>query len=162
MSENPYYRASSILKINKRFIYRKTHVRLPMIHKYIFSWFGLLIIAMINGAFRDLAYKPFLGELLSHQVSVGIGISLFGLFIWYLSNRWPLSSSNQAWAIGFIWLSMTVAFEFLFFHYARGVPWSVLLHDYNILEGRVWVLVLVWVTIAPWLIWRWNTRRKDS
>jgi hypothetical protein len=129
-----------------------------MIRKYIVGWFGLLMIAMVNGALRDLVYKPFLGDLLSHQVSVVIGILLFGFFIWFLIKRWPLSSSSQTWIVGFMWLCMTVAFEFLFFHYARGVPWSVLLHDYNILEGRLWILVLVWVTIAPWLMWRWNRK----
>jgi hypothetical protein len=129
-----------------------------VIRKYILCWFGLLIIAMINGALRDLAYKPFLGDLLSHQVSVAIGITLFGFFIWYLSKRWPLSYSSQAWTVGFIWLGMTIAFEFLFFHYVRGVLWSVLLHDYNIVEGRMWVLVLVWVTIAP-TIFRWQQNK---
>ena len=129
-----------------------------MIRNYIVGWFGLLMIAMMNGALRDLVYKPFLGDLSSHQISVVAGILLFGFFIWYLSKRWPLSSSSQTWIVGFIWLSMTVAFEFLYFHYARRVPWSVLLHDYNILEGRLWILVLVWVTIAPWLMWRWNKK----
>lgn len=129
-----------------------------MIRKYIAGWFGLLIIAMMNGAFRDLVYKPVLGDLMSHQISVLAGILLFSIFIWYLSKRWPLSSSSRAWMIGFLWLSMTVAFEFLFFHYARGVPWSVLLHDYNIIEGRLWILVLVWVTIAPRLMWKGNRK----
>jgi hypothetical protein len=129
-----------------------------MIRKYIAGWFGLLIIAMLNGALRDVVYKPFLGDLSSHQISVVVGILLFGVFIWYLSKRWPLSSSRQTWIVGLMWLCMTVAFEFLFFHYARGVPWSVLLHDYNILEGRLWILVLVWVTIAPWLMWKWNRK----
>jgi hypothetical protein len=133
-----------------------------MIHKNISGWFGLLVIAMINGALRDLIYKPFLGDLLSHQISVASGIILFGFFIWYLSKRWPLSYSSQAWIVGFSWLGMTVAFEFLFFHYVRGVPWSVLLHDYNILEGRLWILVLVWVTIAPQLMWKWNMKYKGS
>ena len=129
-----------------------------MIRKYIAGWFGLLIIAMMNGAFRDLVYKPVLGDLMSHQISVLAGILLFSIFIWYLSKRWPLSSSSRAWMIGFLWLSMTVAFEFLFFQYARGVPWSVLLHDYNIIEGRLWILVLVWVTIAPRLMWKGNRK----
>ena len=129
-----------------------------MIQKYIAGWIGLLIIAMMNGVLRDLVYKPFLGDLISHQISVLAGILLFSIFIWYLSKRWPLSSSSRAWMIGFLWLSMTVAFEFLFFHYARGVPWSVLLHDYNIVEGRLWILVLVWVTIAPRLMWKWNRK----
>jgi hypothetical protein len=132
-----------------------------MIRKYLLCWFGLLLIAMINGALRDLVYKPFLGDLLSHQVSVLMGITLFGLFIWYLSTRWPLLSSRQAWIIGVSWLGMTVAFEFLFFHYVRDVPWSVLLHDYNILEGRLWILILVWVTIAPRLMWTWNRKEEN-
>jgi hypothetical protein len=129
-----------------------------MIRKYIVGWVGLLMIAMVNGALRDLVYKPFLGDMLSHQVSVVIGILLFGFFIWFLIKRWPLSSSSQTWIVGLLWLCMTAAFEFLFFHYARGVPWSVLLHDYNILEGRLWILVLVWVTVAPWLMWKWNKK----
>ena len=127
-----------------------------MIRKYIAGWFGLLLIAMLNGALRDLVYKPLVGDLSSHQISVGVGILVFGVFIWYLGKRWPLSSSSQTWIVGFLWLGMTVTFEFLFFHYARGVPWSILLHDYNLLEGRLWILVLVWVTIAPRLIWAWN------
>jgi hypothetical protein len=129
-----------------------------MIRKYMIGWFGLLIIAMINGALRDLVYKPLIGDLSAHQVSVAIGIILFGLFIWYLTKCWPLSSSRQAWIVGFMWLSMTEAFEFLFFHFVRGVPWNVLLYDYNILEGRLWILVLLWVTIAPWLMWRWKRK----
>jgi uncharacterized membrane protein YdcZ (DUF606 family) len=129
-----------------------------MIRKYIAGWFGLLVIAMVNGALRDLLYKPYVGDLLAHQISVVTGITLFGVVIWYFVKRWPFTASHQAWTIGFMWLGMTVAFEFLFFHYVRGVPWSVLFHDYNIFEGRVWILVLLWVTIAPWVIWRWRKR----
>lgn len=132
-----------------------------MIRKYILGWFGLLVIAMINGAIRDLVYKPSLGDLSSHQISVVVGVILFGFFIRYLEKRWPLSSSGQTWIIGFMWLCMTVAFEFLFFHYARGVTWITLLHDYNILEGRLWILVLIWITVAPRLVWRWNKNQKN-
>jgi len=131
-----------------------------MIRKYFLGWFGLLLVAMINGAIREGVYKPYVGDLPAHQISVFTGIMLFGLFIWYLTNRWTLSSSRQAWIVGVMWLGMTVAFEFLFFHYARGVAWSVLIHDYNIFEGRLWILVLTWVTVAPWLMWKWNERRR--
>lgn len=30
--------------------------------------------------------------------------------------------------------------------------WSMLLADYNLFAGRLWPLVLVWVTIAPTLL----------
>jgi hypothetical protein len=129
-----------------------------MIHRHILGWFGLLVIAIVNGAIRDFIYRSYLGDLLAHQVSTGIGIILFGIFIWYLNKRWPLASSHQAWTVGFIWLGMTISFEFLFFHYVRNIPWEVLVHDYNIFEGRVWILVLVWTTIAPWVMWRWSKK----
>jgi len=34
----------------------------PIMRKYILGWFGLLVIAMINGALCGLVYKPFLVE----------------------------------------------------------------------------------------------------
>jgi hypothetical protein len=53
-----------------------------------------------------------------------------------------------------MWLGLTVAFEFLFGHFARGLSWKELLHDYDILSGRLWVLVLLWITVAPYLCYR--------
>jgi hypothetical protein len=125
-----------------------------MIWKYILGWFGLLIVAMINGGVRDALYKPAVGELAAHQISTLTGIILFGLVIWWMTRLWPIASSQRAWTIGLIWLVMTVAFEFLFFHYVAGHSWGELLNNYNIAEGRVWVLVLLWTLIAPYMFWR--------
>ena len=52
------------------------------------------------------------------------------------------------------WLGLTVAFEFRFFQYARGHCWAELLANYDLSQGRVWVLVLVWVALAPYLFFR--------
>lgn len=32
-------------------------------------------------------------------------------------------------------------------------PLSQVLHDYNLAAGRVWVLFLIWLTIAPWVFY---------
>jgi hypothetical protein len=64
-------------------------------------------------------------------------VFLFGLYIWILLRLGKPTSSNQALTIGFMWLGLTVALEFLFFHYVMGHPWSRLLHDYNVFAGRV-------------------------
>lgn len=53
--------------------------------------------------------------------------------------------------VAVLWVSMTVAFEFGFGHFVAGRPWAVLLADYNILQGRIWVLVPVTVASAPYL-----------
>lgn len=117
--------------------------------RYTFAWFLLLIVAVANGTLRDWVYKNSLGELRAHQLSTFIAIMLFATVVGGLSRVWKLESASQAWTVGFIWLALTLAFEFLFFHYVAGKPWNVLLHDYNIMEGRVWILVVIWTTIAP-------------
>lgn len=131
-----------------------------MILKYLFGWFMLLVTAVINGAIRDGVYKEYVGDLAAHQISTLTGITLFALVMWWMARRWPISSSTQAWGIGFMWLAMTLCFEFGFFHFVVGHPWSKLLHDYNILEGRVWVAVLVWTFMGPYVFFRIERHNK--
>ncbi|HCV44354.1 MAG TPA: hypothetical protein DGH68_12775 [Bacteroidetes bacterium] len=129
-----------------------------MIWKYVLSWFGLLIVAMINGGLRDALYRSAVGELAAHQISTLTGIIFFALLIWWMTRLWPIESAQQAWAIGIIWLVMTVCFEFGFFHFVAGRPWSELLEAYNVLAGQVWVLVLIWVLIAPYVFYSFARR----
>lgn len=125
-----------------------------MLLRYTLAWFVLMIAAIINGAIREAVYKNSLGDLRAHQLSTLTGIILLGVVIWALSRIWPLASAKQTWTVGFIWLAMTIAFEFLFGHFVAGHPWSKLLQDYNIFAGRVWPLVLIWTTIAPYVFYK--------
>jgi hypothetical protein len=125
-----------------------------MILKSTIAWVPMVLIAIANGAIRQLGYGKLLGELSAHQLSCLTGIMLFLLYTWSLSLYWPLESSRQAFTIGSIWLILTIAFEFLFMHFGAKVPWGKLLQDYNILEGRLWVLVLFAVFMAPYVVFR--------
>ncbi len=116
----------------------------------------MLFIAIINGAMRDGWYGKHMSELRAHQVSTLVGSVLMGIFIWFLSRTWKLESVEQAMSIGSIWFCLTVAFEFLFGHFVGHHAWSRLLQDYNLLKGRVWVLFLVWITVAPYVFFRLN------
>jgi len=129
--------------------------------RYTLLWIPLIFIAIANGAIRDGTYKNSLGELGAHQLSTLTGIILFGIYIWAIGLKWRLESSRQAVAVGCIWLALTVAFEFLFFHYVAGHPWSVLLEAYDILGGKVWVLVLIFVAVAPYLSYLIHSRRSN-
>ncbi|KPL14434.1 MAG: hypothetical protein AMS26_10730 [Bacteroides sp. SM23_62] len=129
-----------------------------MIAKYILVWFVLVIVAIINGIIRNEVYKDSLGDLHAHQLSTLTAIALFGLVIWGFTHLWKITSAQQAWAIGFIWLGMTILFEFIFGHFVMGHPWSRLLHDYNIFQGRVWILVLIWTTIAPYVFYKLSAK----
>lgn len=121
---------------------------------YTASWLGMVILAILNGAMREKVYGKFMGELTAHQLSTLAGIILFGVYIWILTGMFRIESSRQALLIGGIWLIMTTLFEFGFGHYVMGHPWNRLLHDYNILKGRVWSLMLIWTFVAPYAFFR--------
>jgi hypothetical protein len=123
--------------------------------KYVLAWFPMVAIAIANGVLRESWYGQHLSELAAHQLSSLSAIVLFGIYIWFVVARfWPPASNAQAIGIGLLWLVMTIAFEFLFGHYLAGHSWERLLHDYNLLAGHVWLLVLAWVAVAPYLFRR--------
>jgi hypothetical protein len=122
--------------------------------KYVLAWIPIVFIAIANGAFRESWYGKRLSELQAHQISTVTGVLLFGVYIWVLLRLRRPESAGQALTIGLVWLGMTVAFEFLFGHYVAKRSWSDLLHDYDLCAGRVWLVVLVWVTVAPYLFYK--------
>lgn len=125
-----------------------------MILRYVLAWIPMIFIGIINGIVREATYGKYLSELRAHQVSTVTGVLLFGLYIWLLARLWRFESLAPAVTIGCIWLGLTVAFEFIFGHYIAGHSWSKLIADYNILAGRVWIVVLIWIAIAPMLFYR--------
>jgi hypothetical protein len=125
-----------------------------MAFRYLLAWFAMLVVAMINGALRDLTYGRQLSELLANQLSSLSGIILLGVVMYLYVRRWPPASSRQAWFIGLFWMALTVAFEFLFFHYVGGHAWPELLENYDIVHGRLWPLILLWVAVAPYVFHR--------
>ena len=122
--------------------------------KYLIAWFVMLLVSVVNGALRQFTFGKYVDETSAHQISTVIGIFLLGIVIWAYVRRYPPSSGLQALWIGLLWMGLTVAFEFLFFHYVDGRSWSELLANYNLFEGRVWVAVLAWVAIAPYVFFR--------
>ena len=120
-----------------------------MLGRYVAVWPLLFGIGFVNGTIRELSYGRWLGELPAHQVSSLTLAVLFGFCVWVLMKRWRLESTAQAAAVGLIWMVLTAGFEFGFFHYVMGYSWERLLRDYDVTEGRVWPLVLIWVAACP-------------
>lgn len=121
---------------------------------YVLLWFLLLIVAIANGLLREATFGKTLPELRAHQLSTLIGSIVMGISIWAIIRIWPPASANQALLIGLAWLILTVSFEFFMGLVLRKRPLSEVLADYNLRAGRVWVLLLLWITLAPWLFYR--------
>jgi hypothetical protein len=124
--------------------------------KYFAAWLVMLLVSIANGATRDFTYGKQMSELAAHQLSTVTSVLLLGTVIWAFVQLFPPSSGQKAICIGLFWMALTVAFEFIFFHFAGGHSWSQLLANYNILKGRVWVVVLLWVAVAPYVFFHFR------
>lgn len=121
--------------------------------KYVAAWLVMLVVSIINGAMRDLIYGKHMTELRAHQLSTVTSIVLLGIVIWLFTSRYPLASAKQALMLGMFWAGLTLAFEFLFFHFVGKHSWAELLANYDVLHGRVWVFVVIWLLVAPYLFY---------
>jgi hypothetical protein len=131
------------------------------IYKHLLWWFAFPFIGIFNGILRETTYKKLVGDLLAHQISTATGIFFFGIVFYFIFKKWKIESIKHSILIGLIWLGLTFLFEFGFGHYIMGNSWQKLLHDYNIAEGRVWGLFLVWLVLAPYISYKTFNRQKS-
>jgi hypothetical protein len=145
-------------------------------------WPLFLVVAVTLGLFRERFIAPLWGEQAAHVIGtclfIGCLLVLIGAFVhrFYAASRSNASKETSSpeetsrskenrvpgdlWRVGLMWTVMTVCFEFGFFHFVAGVPWAKLLADYNLLAGRLWVLVLLTTLVGPTLVYRWQRSRE--
>ncbi len=143
------------------------------------AWLGFAALAVASGALRVMFLQPLVGEPVAHVLGTLFVCALFLYLIYLFVGRFVAQTDSRATdpqvtgqpatdrrargrllALGLFWTILTMAFEFGFGHYVLGHPWPRLLADYNILAGRIWVLVLVTLYAGPRLcariIARWR------
>ena len=121
-----------------------------MIWKAIAFWFLLLVVAVASGALREGLLTPRLGALRAHQAgTVFVCIIFFALMVPFV--RWLQPSGPQALCIGAAWVVATIVFEMLMVRVWMGKPWSTVFADYNLLQGRLWLLVLITTLLGPYV-----------
>lgn len=127
--------------------------------RYALASLGLMAIASANGVTRELTYAKYLNDETAHRLSLIPMVVLFGLYVDQLERRWPLPTWRGAVGIGALWASIAVGFELGVGHFVDGKSWSVLLREYNILEGRSGGLVVVCAVAVPSVVRFFRTRR---
>lgn len=134
-----------------------------MIRRLVLTWVLMIPVAILNGGFRQSVVVPVVGDLRGHQVSVVTGSAAFLALTWLMLHRQlPALSDRQALGAGAAWTSATILFEFGFGHWVMDHSWEYLFADYNVLEGRLWPVVLLIVLLAPWLVKHIELRREEQ
>ena len=120
-----------------------------MLIRGLMVWFGLLALAIVNGGLREIAIVPSTGDVVGHAISsITLSVAIVALS-WFTIAWIGPRSTGDAWTIGGLWLVLTLGFEFLAGHYLFGNPWNQLWADYDVLRGRIWILVLLVTFVAP-------------
>jgi hypothetical protein len=120
-----------------------------MILRALAVWLLLVMLAIANGTFRRAVLIPRVGEHAGHIIST-ILLSILILVTAWLTIGWIHPATRYAAAlVGFVWLGLTVLFEFGAGHFLFHQPWERLMADYDLTKGRIWVLVLLVTVKAP-------------
>lgn len=112
-------------------------------------WLILAISAIVVATFRVKVLLPALGEQTAHQIGTIIYLIVQLTIIYFFLNKMKIKEVKTLLRIGIFWFVITIIFEFIFGHYVMGNSWEKLFADYNLLNGRLWVLVLVNNIAAP-------------
>lgn len=125
---------------------------IPMSVQHFLLWLPMIVLAFANATLRELVFIKHFSELLASQLST---ITLIVLCSIYISLVFPLlniHSSKQAFLIGFVWVLLTIAFEFSLGRFTNK-SWQYLFQDYNLFAGRIWPLFLVVLFLLPYLLY---------
>lgn len=130
-----------------------------MVKRSLIVWLAMLFMASLNGGMREALLVPVMGPDLARAVSTLLLCAIV-LLLTYFAIRWiDPRSPGDAWVIGAMWVALTLGFEFLAGHFLFGNPWSELLEEYNVFRGRIWILAVVTILVAPWVCARARRRR---
>jgi hypothetical protein len=110
----------------------------------------MIVLAFANATLRELVFIKQFGEFRAHQLSTLTLIILCSIYIWFVFPLLDIQNSKQAFLIGFVWVLLTVAFEFSLGRLTNK-SWAYLFRDYDILAGRIWLLFLFCLFILPYV-----------
>ncbi|MFB6091269.1 MAG: hypothetical protein ABEJ97_09450 [Halobellus sp.] len=120
-------------------------------------WVAMAVLAVANGALRELVLIPRIGDYPGHVLSTAILVTAIlvvsGAFFATTTVEY---APAELLAIGAGWTVLTVGFEFLVGH-LEGTPVSETLAQYDVLAGQVWVLVPLALLFSP-LVFGWLLR----
>lgn len=125
-------------------------VVLGIFAKALVIWLGILVMAVINGAFREAVLMPALGR--AGLILSGVLLCILIIAVACVALPWfgPLPPARYV-EIGVGWLLLTLVFEFTFGRLVQGRSWSELLEAYRFKDGNIWPVVLLVTAIAPYM-----------
>lgn len=127
-------------------------------------WLILAFITILFAIFREAVFIPATGLNFAlaraFLLPVGLAYTFSIAYIFLRKTKTPYRRSDTV-RIGFLWLVLTVTFEFTFGSLVMGSSLATLVADYNIFAGRTWPFFLLGLLLAPFIAER-IVKRSDG
>lgn len=134
--------------------YRNQHEIFPDMNlKHFLLWLPMILLAFANAGLRELVIIKYFDDLKAHQLST---ITLIILCLTYVGIVFPylrIQSSRQALLLGFVWMLLTVLFEFTL-GLIMNNSWRELLQNYDLMAGKIWLVFLLSLFLMPYLFYK--------
>ncbi|HYG64288.1 MAG TPA: hypothetical protein VEL74_17050 [Thermoanaerobaculia bacterium] len=130
--------------------------------KSLAVWLLILVLAIINGAFREAVLLPSLGRPLGLVLS-GLLLSVCIIVVaCFFVPRMARTERLRPLYLGLLWLGLTLGFEFGFGRLVQRRSWPELLEAYTFKDGNIWPIVLVVTFLAPLLAVWWAGKSREA
>ena len=125
---------------------------MSLFFKVSLIWLVIAGLAIGNGAVREYVLVPIFGEGLALPIS-GISLSIIVFIITWISFPFFGKHDRLSYVyIGLQWVVMTLIFEFAFGHYVAGKSWPSIIEVFDVMQGNLFVLVLLTSLASPLLV----------
>lgn len=109
----------------------------------------IIMAEVVNGTVRTWAIAPLVGDFTARQIGTVTGCILIGLIAWFGSPWLKARSPSAQWAVGMLWVTLMMGFEVAFGRLLAGASWQQLAADYNLMQGGLLGLGMLWLLYAP-------------
>jgi hypothetical protein len=123
-------------------------------------WLLIIFAESIHGTLRQIFLAPIVGDFQARQIAFFIGILLI-FAIAYFSIDWIKAPNIKSlFIIGFMWMSLTLLFEFSLGFFVIELSWERIFEDYNLFRGGLMGIGLLLMIFIPYLANKLKTEIK--
>jgi hypothetical protein len=118
-------------------------------------WFLLAAGMLLLGGFRGaLTSNKDMDPKFVAQVADCAGAIIVLVATFYLVDKLETEKTRDLLLVGGVWVVLITAVDILFGRYVLHHEWAAIFQDYDLLDGRLWLLVLTAFFVGPFLTTR--------
>lgn len=129
-----------------------------MLRRALLIWTGLAAFVTLVGFLRPLAFEPGLGMVGAQFLTAALSILAIAGAAWRFGRGRPAPEPADYLRAGLLWAGLTLLLETVGALLIARIPISLMISNYDLPAGRLWVVVLAALFFVPVLVGRAASR----